>query len=118
MTKELIAENLGRILHSYKDIIGAGSLVYDVSTKGMLDIYASVLDWNGAPARNLSRIYLNDQVWDSFKREVHMLPITGYDEHKDINCLFLYSGYYWEVMNEDAIKRQIEERNNLMKNNQ
>lgn len=119
MTKELIAENLGRVLSFYKSDFGAGSLVYDISAKGMLDIYANVLDCNGAPARNLSRLYLNDQVWDEFKLDICSLRISDYSERYGIGISLLYSGYYWEILNEDGIKREKEEyHKNCTKNNQ
>lgn len=109
MTRELILENLHRLFCFLKDNTVYNSVIKDVSTKGLLDAYACVLDINGAPVRNLSRIYLNDTVWNEFKHDVWSLSISDYSERYDVGLSFYYSGYFWEVLNEDGIKRQREE---------
>jgi len=111
MTKELIIENCQRICQFYKSQYLGMDNIKTVTAKELLRQYGAILDWNGAPARNLSVIYLPEKEYEEFRREVDELNIEAFHKNGvyfETGCVFIYDGYYWVIHNEDAEKRHRE----------
>lgn len=123
MTRELIFENCLRLSTFYKNDINPNGLkseisVVDESFKSLLKVYGRILDYNGAPARNLSRLYINDEAFDKMLNELYEIGVAIDYLYMNHSCSFSYVGYYWEVINEDAIKAATEDIINKTTNQQ
>lgn len=110
MNRELILDNCVRLSQFYKNEFNIEGLKSEISIvadsfKGLLDTYSRILDYNGAPPRNLSRLYLTNDAFDKMINELYEMDITVEYLYLNQNCCFNYNGYYWEVLNEDAIKK-------------
>lgn len=123
MTRELILENCVRISQFYKNEIHADGLKSEISLvseslKSLLDTCTRILDYNGAPPRNLSRLYLTSDAFDKMINELYEMDITVEYLFLNQNCCFQYNGFYWEVLNECAIKKKRQVVLDKIKNNQ
>jgi hypothetical protein len=118
MTKELIIENCRRLIDFYKCNTNVYDLRFELTFKGLLDVYGWILDYNGAPVRNLSRLYLTDEAFNEMISEVYQMDIIVDRLYMTTSCCFLYNGYYWEIINQEEVKRNREELLAKIKNNQ
>jgi hypothetical protein len=114
MTRELILENCIRISQFFKNKYTVDELKSEISIVeesiiGLLKIYGRILDFNGAPARDLSTLYLTDDAYDKMDNKLIEMGIKVDYKYLNHSCWFQYDGYHWVVINEDAIRKSNEE---------
>lgn len=123
MTRELILDNCIRLSQFYKNEINIEGLKSEISLveesfKGLLETYGRILDYNGAPIRNLSRLYLTNDAFEGMINELNKMNITIEFLYPNLSCSFQSNGYHWEVLNEDQIAKNRQETIEKIKNNQ
>lgn len=123
MTRELILDNCIRISQFYNNEINYEGLKSEISIvseslKGLLDTYTRILDYNGAPPRNLSRLYITNEAFIKMLDEINNIGIAMTYTFSNHTCYFEYNGYNWEVINEDEAKKERQKTLDKIKKNQ
>lgn len=105
MTLETIIENCNRIMQFFKqDIMPLP--IGEPCAKELLKWVGRILDFNGASARNQSRLYLSQTDFESLIKDIKDQKIIVEESHiTEAGCNFLYDCYYWEVVNEDYVRK-------------
>jgi hypothetical protein len=111
-----IIDNCTRLSRFYKG--GDHPIVrkYMVSPEGLLKLCGRILDYNGAPAKNVSRLYLDNEDYMDLINYIQPIEEAGLVQNGVLSCLFVYYGYQWEVQNEDEINKQRVYVDELLKN--
>jgi len=100
MTRETIIENCRRLLAFFKsnDLYTDNSFTGEISCSGLLKAYARILDYAGAPASFMSRLYLTGIEYEEFVKYAESLNTYKVVSWPDVTAItFDYDGYKWVV---------------------